>query len=1058
MKIDRFLSAKLVLISLPILLTFGTKGAIAQITPANDGTGTVVNGTQQLNITGGTQAGGNLFHSFQQFGVNAGQTANFLSNPNTQNILGRVTGGNASLINGLLQVSGSNANLYLINPAGIVFGKNASLNVPAAFTATTANGIGFGNGQWFNAIGSNNYASLTANPTSFGFSGLSGPIVNAGNLSVNPGKSIALVGGTVVNTGTISAPGGNITIAAIPGEKLVRIGQDGTILSLDLPTIDKTLINAPIATPLSLPALLTGGTIPSAMGVVVEDGVVKLTAGSAAIAGNVSADGVGTQKGGNVVAYADNYLNFTGTISAKGGEFGGNGGFVDTSGKGQINIAPNAKVVTTAANGLTGNWVIDPADLEVVAGSGGATIDASGLNDQSLSASTIGADTIVSALNGTNVNLTASNSITVSAAIDASGNGNTGNLTLNAPTANLNQAITLNAASGLNGTATTVNVGANGTVQNGVDVAADSGTVNLAAATYTLNQAVDINKNLTVKGAGSGSTIVSGNDAVQGFIIYSGRTVTLDGMSIVKGKNAGNAGGGILNLGTLTVNNSTLSGNNAANGGGILNSSTGTLTVNNSTLSGNNATTSGGGIYNDKGTLTVNNSTLSGNNATTSGGGISNDTGTLTVKSSIVSGNTAPTGREINSSGGTVVSNGYNLFGYSGNNGVSGIPPVATDITPSAALSEILAPLGNYGGPTQTHALLPGSPAIDAGDIATTTADQRGVTPVGIRDIGAYESKGFALSASNATQSTTVNTAFANPLKVNLVETSFNSPLPGATINFTKSGSLANATLNPTTAVITDSTGAAQVVATANTKAGSYIVQANAIGITGADFNLTNIADIANAIVTTSGSNQTAIVDQPFASNLRATVTDKFGNPVQGSTVTFSLPGTGLSGVSGTNTAMTDATGTASISFKANTKAGSFTTTGTVGGVATGADFNLTNIADSPNAIVTSSGSGQTAIVDQPFASNLRATVTDKFGNPVQGSTVTFSLPGIGLSGVSGTNTAMTDATGTASISFKANTKAGSFTTTGTVDGVTTGADFNLTNISRSQSQSNGGK
>ncbi len=326
MKLPRLHIAKWALILLPLLLTFGAKRAIAQITPANDGTGTVVQ-TQnnQLNISGGTQAGGNQFHSFQQFGVNAGQTANFLSNPGIMNILGRVTGGDTSLINGMLKVSGSNANLYLINPAGIVFGKDASLNVPAAFTATIANGIGFGNGNWFNAIGSNNYATLTANPTSFGFSGTSGSLINAGNLSVNPGQSIALVGGTVVNTGTISAPGGNITIAAIPGEKLVRIGQDGTILSLDLPTSDKALINAPIATPLSLPALLTGGSIPSAMGVVVEDGVIKLTDGSASVGGVLNADGTGLQSGGNVVSYADNHLNFGGTISAKGGELGGNG-------------------------------------------------------------------------------------------------------------------------------------------------------------------------------------------------------------------------------------------------------------------------------------------------------------------------------------------------------------------------------------------------------------------------------------------------------------------------------------------------------------------------------------------------------------------------------------------------------------------------------------------------------------------------------------------------------------------------------------------------------------
>jgi filamentous hemagglutinin family protein len=127
MKTDRLLAGKLALVLLPILLTFGAKGAIAQITPANDGTGTIVN-TQnnQLNISGGTQAGSNQFHSFQQFRVNAGQTANFMSNPNIANILGRVTGGDASLINGMLKVSGSNANLYLINPSGILAKVNRS--------------------------------------------------------------------------------------------------------------------------------------------------------------------------------------------------------------------------------------------------------------------------------------------------------------------------------------------------------------------------------------------------------------------------------------------------------------------------------------------------------------------------------------------------------------------------------------------------------------------------------------------------------------------------------------------------------------------------------------------------------------------------------------------------------------------------------------------------------------------------------------------------------------------------------------------------------------------
>jgi len=122
-------------------------GKAQPITPAADGTGTIVtiNGNQFV-ITGGTLSGdgANLFHSFGQFGLDANQLANFLSNPQIQNILGRIIGGDPSLINGLVRVSGGNSNLYLMNPAGLVFGPDAQLNVPGDFFATTATGIEFG--------------------------------------------------------------------------------------------------------------------------------------------------------------------------------------------------------------------------------------------------------------------------------------------------------------------------------------------------------------------------------------------------------------------------------------------------------------------------------------------------------------------------------------------------------------------------------------------------------------------------------------------------------------------------------------------------------------------------------------------------------------------------------------------------------------------------------------------------------------------------------------------------------------------------------------------------
>ncbi len=224
--------ATLILTSATTLGLASTAGA--QLAAAPDGTHTQVAVTgNTFTITGGTPAGTNLFHSFQQFGLTQGQIAHFLANPTIQNILARVTGGNASVIDGQVRVSGSAANLYLMNPAGIVFGANASLNVPGSFTATTANQIGIGNG-WFGAIGSNDYASLTGSPSQFAFTTPQpGAIVNAGNLAVPAGQTLMLLGGTVVNTGTLTATGGTVAIAAVPGETLVRLTPVGSLLSLE---------------------------------------------------------------------------------------------------------------------------------------------------------------------------------------------------------------------------------------------------------------------------------------------------------------------------------------------------------------------------------------------------------------------------------------------------------------------------------------------------------------------------------------------------------------------------------------------------------------------------------------------------------------------------------------------------------------------------------------------------------------------------------------------------------------------------------------------------------
>ncbi|MEL7034721.1 MAG: filamentous hemagglutinin N-terminal domain-containing protein [Cyanobacteria bacterium J06592_8] len=249
------------------------------ITPTNDGTGTQINPNgNRYDIEGGSlsQDGQNLFHSFEKFGLDDGEIANFLSNPDIRNILGRVVGGDASIIQGLIQVTGGNSNLFLMNPAGIVFGANASLNVPADFTATTATGIQF-NQNWFNAVGNNDYQALIGTPSGYNFAvDQPGVILNEGNLTLSEGSNLTLLGGTVINTGELSSPGGQITIAAVEGENLVRISQDGQLLNLEISAIKTSSGNYPI-TPLSLPQLLTGGeTTSEANTVVVSNGQVIL--------------------------------------------------------------------------------------------------------------------------------------------------------------------------------------------------------------------------------------------------------------------------------------------------------------------------------------------------------------------------------------------------------------------------------------------------------------------------------------------------------------------------------------------------------------------------------------------------------------------------------------------------------------------------------------------------------------------------------------------------------------------------------------------------------------
>jgi hypothetical protein len=226
-------------------------------------------------------------------------------------------------------------------------------------------------------------------------------------------------------------------------------------------------------------------------------------------------------------------------------------------------------------------------------------------------------------------------------------------------------------------------------------------------------------------------------------IINSG-SLSVTGSTVSDNVNFNSPGGGIYNGGGASITDSTVSGNTALQGGGINNA--GGLTVVNSTISNNNAPfgggdRGGGGIFNS-GTVNLTNSTVSGNNVGTSrGGGIQQSgSGVARLRNSIVAGNTGKSGPDIF---GTVASDGHNVVGVS--DGSTGLTNGANGDAVGTAASPVdpmLAPLGNYGGPTRTQILLCGSPALDRGDNNGAPAtDQRGVPrPAGAAvDIGAVE-------------------------------------------------------------------------------------------------------------------------------------------------------------------------------------------------------------------------------------------------------------------------------------------------------------------------------
>ncbi|MBD2507467.1 filamentous hemagglutinin N-terminal domain-containing protein [Nostoc muscorum FACHB-395] len=222
-------------------IAFSANCAFAQITQDS----TLPNNSQvttQGNITiieGGTQLESNLFHSFKEFSVLNGTTAEFKNTEGIQNIISRVTGKSISNIDGILKANGT-ANLFLINPNGIIFGTHASLNIGGSFIASTASSLNFADGTKFSATNPQTTPLLTVSvPIGLQFGATAAPIRNQSQaspggavnslgepvgLQVQPGKTLALVGGDVVlEGGNLTAASGRVELGSVAGNSLVNL-------------------------------------------------------------------------------------------------------------------------------------------------------------------------------------------------------------------------------------------------------------------------------------------------------------------------------------------------------------------------------------------------------------------------------------------------------------------------------------------------------------------------------------------------------------------------------------------------------------------------------------------------------------------------------------------------------------------------------------------------------------------------------------------------------------------------------------------------------------------
>ncbi len=377
-----------------------------------------------FQIDDGATRGTNLFHSFSQFSVPTNGSAYFNNRVNIQNIITRVTGGSVSNIDGLIKAHGT-ANLFLINPNGIIFGPNASLNISGSFLTSTASSLSFADGTQFSATPTQTTPLLTISvPLGLQYGSNAGSIqVQGSKLQVLNGKTLALLGGNVqLNGAFLQALGGRVELGGVAGTETVGLSVSGNNLGLSFPVgvahSDVSLINRATVDVTAG----GGGTI----AINVQN--LNMAGGSELLAGIDSGLGASDSRAGNIEIHATGAINLT------------DGSLIDNSvlpggvGKGgNINITTRSLSLTDGALLETATWGQGDAGSVTIAATDSVFFD--GVSSNNILSSGVISSVEAGAGNGGDINITTrSLSVTNGARLQTrtKAQGDAGSVTINA--------------------------------------------------------------------------------------------------------------------------------------------------------------------------------------------------------------------------------------------------------------------------------------------------------------------------------------------------------------------------------------------------------------------------------------------------------------------------------------------------------------------------------------------------------------------------------------------------------------------------------------------------